>query len=96
MAARRRFVAQETHLWATAIGNPQVEVAVEVPVAQCNGTTIVWKIESADGRDVGKLAFAEVKKTTMALMAAEGSPCAHHLIKRGTHRRTLNGSRTGC
>ena len=47
-------VAQELHSWGGAIGCPQVEIAVVVPIHERIRPTIADVVQSGGGRNVGK------------------------------------------
>ena len=70
--------AQEAQAGGVAIADPEVEVAILIPVGDRNRASVVGEVESAPCGDVGKPSVAGVEEDTIALVAAEGLPGVDH------------------
>jgi hypothetical protein len=66
-----QVVPQEACPRRIAVRHPDVQIAIQVPVHGSHTTTIVWEVESARGRDVGKTTIPHVQKTAVLLPSAE-------------------------
>jgi hypothetical protein len=56
-----------------SIGDPKINVTVEVPIGQREHTAIVDEIQTRRGRDVGKSSATGIQKTAVALVTTERS-----------------------
>ncbi len=61
----RQVVAHEADLRPAAIHQPQVEIAVEVPIDDSRGAGIVVEVQAADGRDIGEPPLSNVQETAV-------------------------------
>lgn len=79
----RRIVAQQPQPRPIAVGDPQVQVAIMVPIDDGHSPAIIGKVESAGGRDVGESPSGRgicqrVQETAIPFAAAEGATLDHH------------------
>ena len=81
-------VAQETQSGRVAVGDPEIQVPILIPVHQEDGSTINGEIESAGSGDIGESTSCgargpRVQETTVPLVTAERSTLPHHLVEVG-------------
>ena len=76
----RGVVLEEADARTVAIGDPQVEVAVAVPIAAGDDARIVWQVEATGGGDVGKLARPQVQEAAIPLIAGVITSAIHTLV----------------
>jgi hypothetical protein len=65
------IVLQKSQAGRRPVGEPEVDVAVVVPVTAGNHAGVVVEIESAGRRSRGKLAISCVEKETIALVSTQ-------------------------
>ena len=70
VGAGRRIIAAEANARPVAVGGPDVQVAVMVPVGQGQATPVVEKVEARDVRHVGEAAPPSVQERTVAFTTA--------------------------
>ena len=81
MIVRFELIAHDSNLWSRPIRNPAIKVAVVIPVAKRDRTTIVVEIQSAGSRGIGKQPVASIQINTIAFMAAEGMTQSHQTVE---------------
>jgi hypothetical protein len=82
VAVVRVFVLEESYAWARAVGDPEVDAAVAVPVGDGQSTAIVGQVQFHGGRHRGETRLAEVQETAVLLAPAEGAACADQAVDR--------------
>ncbi len=72
-------VAKKTDTRCCAVADPQIETAIKIPVNDRHGPRVIHEIQLGQGRDVGKLATANIEKTTVAFVPAKATPLGDHV-----------------
>jgi hypothetical protein len=87
-----RVVTQQSHTRARAIGHPQIECPIRVPIHTSNRAGIVQKIETAYRGNVGKPPTACVEKETIAFVSTPTEPATLQFVDCGeTSAKTVLG-----
>ena len=69
-----QVVTHEADRRAGAVGDPEIQIAVMVPVHRRHGASVIDQIQSGDRRDVGESCTPRVQKAAIPLVAAQGTP----------------------
>jgi hypothetical protein len=69
-------VPQQPELGAAAIDDPQVQIAVLVPINSGYRTTVVGEVETASCGDICETTIAKIQETAIPLAPAKRSPLA--------------------
>lgn len=83
MAARIKLVAKKPRAWPRAIRDPQIQIAISIPVHHSHSAAIVGQIKPRDRGDIGKILSTKIQKTAMAFVAAKGASRPDHRVDRG-------------
>ena len=69
----RRVIFEKADPRSSSIGDPDIEIPVEVPICGSKAPAVVRKTEASQGRDVGKICSSAsgIEKGTVAFTAAE-------------------------
>jgi hypothetical protein len=67
----RSIVPQEAQLRSATIGDPKVDISVQVPIGSSDSPRIVGKIETAQRRNIGESTLTRIQETTVPFAAAE-------------------------
>ena len=78
VVARIDVIAQQTNLRSGATGNPQILIAVMIPIDEGHPATIVDQVQCGGGRYIGKPLAPGVQERTMSFPAAEAATSADH------------------
>ena len=81
IALSGHIIAQKPKLWATAIGDPKIEISVGVPVDDGNPSTVIGKIKPTGHGDVRESTTASIQESAMALAGAESATAANELAE---------------
>ena len=84
MVGMGRFVPHEAKSRSAAVGNPQIQISVLVPINLRDGPPVVRKIKAGNGRDVGKFTLRggvgeRVEETTVSFVSTERPAFSQHL-----------------
>ena len=79
---RLALIEHESRARCGAVGDPKIEVAIEVPVHGGDSASVLCKIESTHGRDVGKFARARVEVGAVTFIAAKGAILVQEAVER--------------
>lgn len=66
-----QLILEESNLRSVSVGNPEVQVAILVPIDLSQPTPIIRQIKSGDRRNVKELALAVIQEQTVTLSATE-------------------------
>ena len=85
--ATRHVISQETDLWPTSIRDPEIQVAVVVPVDSSYGSPVIGKVKPADRRNicVSPNILSKVQEATVALVTTERTSASNERKEHGTH-----------
>jgi hypothetical protein len=67
----RSIVPQEAQLRSATIGDPKVDIPVQVPIGSSDSPRIVRKVETAQRRNIGESTLTRIQETTVPFAAAE-------------------------
>ena len=81
---RGRVVANEPDARPCAVGEPEIEVAVPIPIAEGETAPVVVEIEPGGGGDVGEalVVGTEVEEAAFAFVSAESPALPDHEVQR--------------
>ena len=71
-----QVVSHETQAGAGAVGKPEIEIPIAIPVTERNGAAVIDMIEAGHRGDIGEAPVAEVEEAAVLFFAAEGPPLA--------------------
>ena len=80
------IVAEQPQLGSATIDNPEVEVAVVVPVHTRHGPAVIGEVEAADRRNVGEMSVAKIQEAAVSLPTAKRMPAADHILQHVARR----------
>ena len=77
MISGRHSIFDESNLRSVAIYKPQINVAVKIPVASSEGSTIVGQVQMGGSRNIGKGTITGIHKDAVRLSPAKRPPLAY-------------------
>ena len=76
-------VLQVTNLRCIAIAEPEIEIAISIPIGQCKSPAIIGEVDPADGGKVSEGAIALIEKRGVAFSPTERATLFDHAQKGG-------------
>jgi hypothetical protein len=71
MVICRHAITKKSNLWPIAIGDPEVQITVLIPVDSRGSPTVIRQVEAANCRNIGESATASIEETAMTFATAK-------------------------